>query len=119
MQSAKLIERASWAAPSAAAEEWRGELEGEAHGAGISVMFFRTHAIGHGPKLHSHPYAETFIIRTGRARFTVGEASLDAAAGQIVVAPANLPHKFINLGPGVLESIDIHEAGRFETIWLE
>ena len=44
---------------------------------------------------------------------------IDASAGQIIVCPANVPHKFENLGPGLLEQIDIHEAGRFETEWLE
>jgi mannose-6-phosphate isomerase-like protein (cupin superfamily) len=96
-----------------------GEFVGGPHGAGISVIFFRTEQVGYGPKLHTHPYPETFIVRTGRALFTVGEISIEAVAGQIVVAPASVPHKFANLGPGVLESIDIHEAGQFETAWLE
>jgi mannose-6-phosphate isomerase-like protein (cupin superfamily) len=52
-------------------------------------------------------------------RFTVGAETVDAVAGQILVCPANVPHKFENLGPGLLEQIDIHEAGAFETVWLE
>lgn len=119
MGAVRVIERAQWASPTAGADEWKGELEGGSHGAGISVIFFRSEQIGYGPKLHRHPYPETFIVRTGRALFTVGEETVEAVAGQIVVAPANVPHKFANLGPGALESIDIHEAGRFQTVWLE
>ena len=33
---------------------------------------------------------------------------LEAEAGDIVLGPANIPHKYHNLGPGPLESIDIH-----------
>ena len=35
------------------------------------------------------------------------------------LAPAGMPHKFENLGPGLLEQIDIHEAAQFKTVWLE
>jgi mannose-6-phosphate isomerase-like protein (cupin superfamily) len=37
----------------------------------------------------------------------------------ILVAPANVPHKFENLGPDPLITIDIHESGEFITEWLE
>jgi mannose-6-phosphate isomerase-like protein (cupin superfamily) len=115
----KVIDKASWADPSVGSGNWRGEFEGSAHGAGISVIFVRTDIIGDGPRLHQHPYPETFIVRNGRVRFTVGGEAIEAVAGQIVVCPANVPHKFENLGPGLLEQIDIHEAGKFETVWLE
>jgi len=111
--------RRDWADATAAPDTWKGEWQGGAFGAGISVIFFRAEGIGSGPKLHTHPYPETFIMRTGRALFTLGDQTVEAVAGDIVVAPANVPHKFANLGPGVLESIDIHEAGSFETMWLE
>lgn len=115
----KVIERAAWAYRATPADRWSGEWERGPEGAGISVIFNHTEVIGAGPRLHSHPYPETFIIRKGRARFTVGGEVFEAEAGQIVVAPAGVPHKFENAGPGPLENIDIHEAGMFETIWLE
>ena len=115
----KVIDKAEWADLSVGAEDWRGEFEGGPHGASICVIFVRTDKIGDGPRLHQHPYPETFIVRKGRVRFTVGEATIDAVAGQIVVCPPDTPHKFENLGPGLLEQIDIHEAGRFSTQWLE
>ena len=115
----KVIDKATWADATAGSGNWRGEVEGGAHGAGISVIFVHTEKLGGGPRLHKHPYPETFIIRNGNVRFTVGDDTIDASAGQIIVCPANVPHKFENLGPGLLEQIDIHEAGRFETVWLE
>lgn len=115
----KVIDKASWADTSVGSGNWRGEFAGGAHGAGISLIFSRIEKVGGGPRLHRHPYPETFIIRNGRARFTVGDETIEVVAGQIVVCPANVPHKFENLGPGLLEQIDIHEAGEFETEWLE
>jgi mannose-6-phosphate isomerase-like protein (cupin superfamily) len=96
-----------------------GEFQAGAYGAGISVIFFATDEIGDGPRLHRHPYAEMFIIRNGRALFTVDEQSIEAGAGQILIVPAGAAHKFENLGPGRLETTDIHLAGAFSTEWLE
>ena len=52
-------------------------------------------------------------------RFTLGEETLEATAGQIVVVPAGTPHKFISTGVGRLRQISIHPAVRMETEWLE
>ncbi len=119
MTEPRIVERRQWANPTVGPDVWRGLFQGQAFGANIAIVFTSTPDIGEGPRLHKHPYVETFIIRTGRARFTIGEQVVDVSEGQIVVCPANTPHKFANLGPGLLEQIDIHEAGTFETEWLE
>jgi mannose-6-phosphate isomerase-like protein (cupin superfamily) len=113
--SARIVDRASWAD---APDDWRGEIQLGAHGADLCLIF-NLAAPGEGPRLHRHPYAETFIIRSGRALFTVDGSAIEAFAGQIVVVPAGAAHKFVNPGPDVLETIDIHEAGAFDTEWLE
>jgi len=112
---AKMIDREGWAVN----ERWQGEIEGTSLDAGISLIFNDFDEVGGGPRLHRHPYAETFVIRRGRALFTVGEETIEATAGEILVAPANIPHKFENLGPGPLETVDIHESPEFITEWLE
>jgi len=100
-------------------DRFRGEWQGGARGANICVIANRIERAGGGPRLHKHPYTETFVIRSGRALFTIGGETIEASAGQILVAPANTPHKFENLGPGPLETVDIHESGTFITEWLE
>jgi mannose-6-phosphate isomerase-like protein (cupin superfamily) len=74
---------------------------------------------GSGPALHSHPYEEVFIVQEGRAAFTVGDTTIEATAGQIVIAPAGVPHTFVNSGTGPLRQIDIHPRERMVTTWLE
>lgn len=111
-----VIDRTEWAD---AANIWSGEWQGAPHGADISVIFITYDTPGKGPRLHTHPYSETFIVRKGRALFTLGDRQIEVTEGQIAVAPAGVPHKFVNLGPGVLEQIDIHANGRFITEWLE
>lgn len=85
---------------------------------GISVIVESTTEAGQGPRLHLHPYAETFVIRRGGVTFTVGNDDVDAHAGQILVVPAETPHKFVTHAGGY-EAVHIHSSPRFETTWLE
>jgi mannose-6-phosphate isomerase-like protein (cupin superfamily) len=109
-KKATVLNRIQWAEEE---DVWQGEFEGNVFGTNVSVMFYTTDEVGHGPPLHQHPYDEIFIVRQGRALFTVGKEQLEVAAGQIVFGPANIPHKFINLGPGRLETTDLHNTDRF------
>lgn len=70
-------------------------------------------------RLHKHPYEEIFIIQEGMATFTVGSVTLDARAGQVIIVPAEVPHKFMNLSDQRLKQIDIHVNRQFVTDWLE
>lgn len=109
MTKPALIKRSDWARE---ADQWAGKFEGGDVGTSVSVLFFSSERIGAGPVLHVHPYDEVFIIRQGHARFTVGDEVIEASAGEIVLGPANIPHKFENLGPGRLETTDIHLSDR-------
>lgn len=97
------------------ASEWqtpgralRGLLEGKDLKTNITLIRYVTDVVGEGPTLHVHPYDEIFTITEGRARFTVGDRTIDAEQGDVVFGPANIPHGYQNLGPGRLDSLDIH-----------
>jgi mannose-6-phosphate isomerase-like protein (cupin superfamily) len=53
-------------------------------------------------------------LQAGHALFTVGDRKIEAKEGDVVFGPAHVPHKFVNLGPGVLKTIDIHVSPRWE-----
>lgn len=97
----------------AAGGPWRGSIEGIALDGSVTVLAYGTDTPGAGPRLHVHPYDETFIVVEGRARFFVGETVIEAAAGEIVLGPAGIPHRFENLGPGRLQTVDIHHSPRW------
>jgi len=92
---------------------WRGHVQGTTLDTGVTVLFYETDEPGRGPGLHMHPYDEVFILREGRALFTIGEERIEAEAGDVVMGPAGVPHKYRNLGPGRLETTDIHLAPRW------
>ncbi len=83
----------------------------------VNASFFLVESPpGGGPVLHTHPYEEIFVMLEGEATFTVGDATIEAVAGEIVVAPANVPHKFVNSGTGMLRQVDIHPSGRIRQV---
>jgi quercetin dioxygenase-like cupin family protein len=95
-----------------------GNLEGEDHGATISLILDESRP-GQGPRLHRHPYDETWVIVEGTLTFEAGGERLAAAPGDIVIVPPDTPHKFTNDGPGRSKLVCIHAHPTFNTEWLE
>jgi mannose-6-phosphate isomerase-like protein (cupin superfamily) len=107
MRAARKLTRADWTR-TWVGDLWWGHFEGTTLGTDATVVFYATDEIGEGPKWHKHPYDEIFIVTEGRAIFTVGDEKIEAEAGDVLLGPAEVPHKYKNLGPGRLSSIDIH-----------
>lgn len=96
---------------------WSGEIEGRSIGSGVSIIFNDLRRCGDGPRLHRHPYTETFILRSGVVSFVIGTEEIVARAGQVLVVPAGVPHRFSSISDRV-EMIDVHASPRFDTEWL-
>jgi quercetin dioxygenase-like cupin family protein len=95
-----------------------GRFEGADHGAGVSFFLARP-APGGGPSLHRHPYEETFVVHEGRVNFTVDDQTIEAEAGQIVIAPPGSAHKFVNVGDAPAHMTNIHPRPRMSQEDLE
>jgi mannose-6-phosphate isomerase-like protein (cupin superfamily) len=95
-----------------------GNLKGTDHGATISVILDHSDP-GRGPRLHRHPYDETWVVIEGNLTFQAGEERLEARTGDIVIVPPETPHKFTNNGPGRANLVCIHGSPTFVTEWLE
>ena len=86
-------------------------FEGEPYGSDVS-FFLVNNEPGTGPNLHKHPYSETWIVRSGRARITADGQDIEAGPGDMMVVSAETPHKFKNIGNERLEIICIHASPR-------
>ena len=93
-------------------------LIGADHGATISLIFDNSEP-GVGPRLHRHPYDETWVVEQGNLTFQSGDDRFPVATGDVVIVPPGAPHKFINDGPGRSKMICIHANPTFRTEWLE
>ncbi len=93
-------------------------LKGAEHGATTSLILDESDP-GHGPRLHRHPYDETWVVLEGQLTFRSGDEHLEAGPGDIVIVPPDAPHKFTNNGPGRSKLVCIHASPTFVTEWLE
>lgn len=84
-------------------------FEGEGHGSSVS-FFFVTCDPGQGPRLHRHPYDETFHVIEGEARLIVGDAILALHPGDTAIAPARAWHRFTATGEDTLRIVCIHAS---------
>jgi quercetin dioxygenase-like cupin family protein len=95
-----------------------GSLRGVDHGATISLILDASEP-GQGPRLHRHPYDETWLVQEGILTFQLGEERITVGPGDIVIAPPGVPHKFTNDGPGRSQLVCIHANPTMVTEWLE
>ena len=95
-----------------------GNLKGVDHGATISLILDHSEP-GEGPRLHRHPYDETWVVHAGSLTFQLGDERFRVGAGDIVIAPPDVPHKFTNDGPGASNMVCIHANPTMVTEWLE
>jgi mannose-6-phosphate isomerase-like protein (cupin superfamily) len=93
-------------------------FEGESYGSGVS-FFLVNNQPGKGPDLHTHPYSETWIVRSGHARITADGQDMEVSPGDIIVVTAETPHKFKNIGTDRLDIICIHASPRMIQVNLE
>jgi len=94
------------------------EFHGEKEGAPFSAYIVKAQP-GQGPPLHRHPYVEVAFTLEGCATITVGNETREVKSGDIVVIPANTPHRFVNAGDTILRQIAIHASPRFIQTNLE
>lgn len=94
-------------------------FEGYNYGSNSVSLHLTDLAPGQGPRLHRHPYEEVFVLHEGQATFTVGDTTLEVTAGQIVVVPAGMPHKFINSDQGQLRQTSVQPSAHMIAEWLE
>jgi mannose-6-phosphate isomerase-like protein (cupin superfamily) len=100
-------------------DAYTAEFQGYLHGDSRVSFIWVEGRPGDGPRLHQHAYEEIFIMLEGTATFTIGDAVVEAVAGQVLVAPPKTPHKFVGTGTGALRQINIHASEHIITEWLE
>ena len=93
-------------------------FEGRDHGSPVS-FFVTNHPAGRGVSLHRHPYAETFIVQAGSAKFMVDGDTIEARAGEVVVVPAGAVHGFVSSGDEPLRQVSIHPSDHVVQEWIE
>ncbi|HWH93667.1 MAG TPA: cupin domain-containing protein [Baekduia sp.] len=69
---------------------------------------------GHEPRPHSHDHEQIVYIVSGRVRFTVGDESVEAGPGDMLVVPPNVEHYAETLGDEPVVDLSIFTPRREE-----
>ena len=96
---------------------WYRLLDGAEYGFGdVSIIITEDppNATGGADQKHRHPHISTLVITEGQGRFTIGDETIDASAGDAVVVPAHAWHSYVNTGDGALRVVGIHDSDRLE-----
>jgi mannose-6-phosphate isomerase-like protein (cupin superfamily) len=93
-------------------------FDGHRHAGVDSSIFVTRTPPGRAVDLHTHPYAEIFLLLEGRGRWTVGDDVAELEPEQLLVVPADTPHGFRNVGATPLLVVSVHERGTVRTTWL-
>jgi len=88
-------------------------FRGEAYGVNLSLLNVAIMP-GNGAPPHTHEYDELFVIYSGRGRYTIGEQTVEAGPGDVVVIPPGLPHTFVAIGSEPLQQTSVHGSKVFE-----
>ncbi len=94
-------------------------LEGSRFGLDHLTLVMGETAPGGAAPLHRHSYEELFIVHAGRGTYTVGEATVEAGPGDVVLIPSGVPHRFVNNGGEPLYHTAVHSTGTFELEYFE
>lgn len=86
-----------------------GMMNGADHGIGLSLIFGNWPP-GTGPGTHRHSMGSAICVIEGRGVFTVNGEALSAAAGDVIIVPANAWHTFVNVGDCPLRTIAADEG---------
>ena len=96
---------------------WYRLLDSAEYGFGdVSILITEDppNATGGAHQKHRHPHISTLVITEGQGRFTIGDETIEAAAGDAVVVPAHAWHSYVNTGDGALRIVSVHDSDRLE-----
>ena len=87
-------------------------------GPSISVLQ-NTISAKNGPPLHAHPFEEFFFILDGTFLFEIGGSQVQAAPGDFLHVPGNVPHAFQNTSDREGKVLLIARPGGVEKYFAE
>ncbi len=94
-------------------------FHGGAHGLGTISLMLGDVQPGDGAPLHRHTYEELFVVHEGRGAYTIGETTVEAGPGDLVLIPAGVPHKLRNIGDTLLRHTAVHATDKVVIEWLD
>jgi quercetin dioxygenase-like cupin family protein len=99
--------------PERAAMPGRHLLEGQAFGLEHLTLVLGESPPGQFTRLHHHDAEEIIIVHAGRGTYTVGETTVEAGPGDVLLIPSGVPHRWVNNGETPLVHTAVFSTGTF------
>jgi mannose-6-phosphate isomerase-like protein (cupin superfamily) len=93
-------------------------FEGATERTGSTLFMVRTPP-GRFIELHTHPYAETFLLLEGHGRWTIGDAVVEMRPERILVVPPETLHGVRNIGDVPLLVVSVHDGPKLEQTFTD
>src|SRR4051812_46440543 len=94
-------------------------FEGAAFGLAQLTVIVGVSPPGQGVLLHRHDCDELLIVHSGRGTYTVGDVTVEAGGGEVVVIPAGVLHRWVNHTDEPLVHTAVFPTDRFTLQELE
>jgi len=88
-------------------------LEGQHFGLGHLTLVLGESPPGQVAPLHRHDYEEIFIVHAGHGTYTVGDVTVEAGPGEVIIVPTGVPHRFANYAEETLYHTAVHATATF------
>jgi quercetin dioxygenase-like cupin family protein len=99
--------------PGREAMSGRHLLEGQEFGLENLTLTLGESPPGQFTRLHRHDAEELIIVHAGRGIYTVGETTVEAGPGDVILIPSGVPHRWVNSGEAPLVHTGVFSTGRF------
>ena len=99
--------------PGREAMSGRHLLEGREFGLSSLTLTLGESPPGQYTRLHHHDAEELIIVHAGRGTYTVGETTVEAGPGDVIVIPSGVPHRWVNSGEAPLVHTGIFSTSSF------
>lgn len=88
-------------------------LEGREFGLEHLTLTLGESPPGQYTRLHRHDAEELIIVHAGKGSYTVGETTVEAGPGDVIVIPSGMPHRWVNNGDTPLVHTGIFSTSSF------
>ena len=91
-------------------------LEGQEFGLQHLTLTLGESPPGQFTRLHHHEAEELIIVHAGNGTYTVGETTVEAGPGDVLLIPSGVPHRWVNNGETPLVHTGVFSTGRFAMV---
>ena len=94
-------------------------LEGQEFGLEHLTLTLGESPPGQFTRLHRQEAEELIIVHAGKGAYTIGETTVEAGPGDVLLIPSGVPHRWVNNGDTPLVHTGVFSTGNFAMVTVD